>query len=109
MSSCCCSLAGTAACRSCSNYPYIATDFPPIVRTDTATTVTDKTFYTYPQEKIKAKWIKADTHNFLWFKNDRVYKCSNCGNFLDFEGVNFGRGDAYYCPNCGAEMREDQE
>ncbi len=102
MSVCCCSLAGTAACRSCSNNPYA--DFPPTVRTNTVT-VTDKIFYA--QEKIKAKWIKADTHNYLWFKNDRVYKCSNCGNLLDFEGVNAGRGDANYCPNCGAEMKED--
>ena len=43
MSSCCCSLAGTAACRSCSNNPYA--DFPPTVRTNTVT-VTDRTFYT---------------------------------------------------------------
>lgn len=104
MSSCCCSLAGTAACRSCSNNPYA--DFPPTVRTNTVT-VTDKTFYT--QEKTKAKWIKADTHNYLWFRNDRVYKCSNCGNLLDFEGVNAGRGDANYCPNCGAEMEVNNE
>ena len=55
----------------------------------------------------KAKWIKAGTRNFLGIINDRVYKCSNCGNLLDFEGVNCGRGDANYCPNCGAEMEED--
>jgi len=36
-----------------------------------------------------------------------VYKCSNCGNFLDFGGVNAGRGDANYCPNCGARMDEE--
>ena len=100
MSVCCCSLAGTAACRSCSNNPYA--DFPFVTRTNTVTT-----FYT--QEKTKAKWIKADTHNYLWFKNDRVYKCSNCGNLLDFEGVNGGRGDANYCPNCGADMRGEQD
>lgn len=33
-----------------------------------------------------------------------VYKCSNCRNYLDFRGVNADRGDANYCPNCGAEM-----
>lgn len=33
-----------------------------------------------------------------------TYKCSSCGQFLDFGGVNAGRGDANYCPNCGAEM-----
>ena len=36
-----------------------------------------------------------------------VYKCSNCGNFLDFSGVNAGRGSANYCPNCGARMDKD--
>lgn len=29
------------------------------------------------------------------------YKCSWCGNTLDFNGVNCGRGDANFCPNCG--------
>lgn len=38
-----------------------------------------------------------------------VYKCSNCGNFLDFRGVNAGRGDANYCPNCGAKMDEEDK
>jgi hypothetical protein len=33
MSSCCCSLAGTAACRTCSNYPFA--ESPPPVRTYT--------------------------------------------------------------------------
>ena len=33
-----------------------------------------------------------------------VYKCSNCRNFLDFSGVNAGRGYANFCPNCGAKM-----
>ena len=34
----------------------------------------------------------------------RVLTCSVCGNFLCMEGVNAGRGDANYCPNCGAKM-----
>ena len=34
------------------------------------------------------------------------WKCSECGNFLDFDGLNCGRGSAFYCPNCGADMRE---
>ena len=32
------------------------------------------------------------------------WKCSECGNFLDFDGLNCGRGSAFYCPNCGARM-----
>ncbi|MBO4693791.1 MAG: hypothetical protein J5659_05325 [Clostridia bacterium] len=37
------------------------------------------------------------------------WKCSNCGNFLDFDGLNCGRGSAFFCPNCGADMRETKE
>ena len=37
-----------------------------------------------------------------------IFKCSNCGNYLDFRGVNAGRGGANYCPNCGTKMEEDK-
>lgn len=37
----------------------------------------------------------------------RVFKCSVCRNYLDFDGVNAGRGSANYCPNCGAKMDEE--
>jgi len=43
------------------------------------------------------KWKKIG----VW---GRVYRCNQCGNFLDFDGVNAGRGDANFCPNCGAKM-----
>ena len=49
-----------------------------------------------PEQK-KGKWIKVGH----W---GRSYKCNQCGNYLDFDGVNAGRGDANFCPNCGAEM-----
>lgn len=32
-------------------------------------------------------------------------RCSVCNNTLDPNGVNAGRGDMNYCPNCGADMR----
>ena len=38
-----------------------------------------------------------------WF-NKGIVKCSVCGNTLDMHGVNAGRGDANFCPNCGAKM-----
>ena len=34
----------------------------------------------------------------------RILRCSLCRNFLDMSGVNAGRGDANYCPSCGAKM-----
>lgn len=51
------------------------------------------------QERKTGKWVRADSYN--------TFKCSVCGNFLNFHGVNAGRGDANYCPNCGAKMKED--
>ena len=50
-------------------------------------------------------WISASQTKFekLFFPQ-RVFKCSVCHNYLDFDGVNAGRGDANYCPNCGAKM-----
>lgn len=57
------------------------------------------------RENVKGKWIiKTDG-----FVIKRVWGvCSECGNTLDFSGVNAGRGDANFCPNCGADMRVDQ-
>ena len=45
------------------------------------------------------RWIKQEG---FWNKN--TVKCSLCGNYLDMNGVNGGRSDANYCPNCGARM-----
>ena len=39
----------------------------------------------------------------------RIVKCDKCGNYLDLDGVNAGRGDAKYCPNCGAKMDGGKE
>ena len=50
---------------------------------------------------MHGKWKKIG----VW---GRVYRCSQCGNFLDFDAVNAGRGDANFCPNCGADMRGEQ-
>lgn len=47
-------------------------------------------------------WIPLDG----WF-NKSIVKCSVCGNTLDMDGVNAGRGDANFCPNCGAKMDGD--
>lgn len=46
-------------------------------------------------------WIQHDPR-FPW---SSTYKCTACGNYLNFSGVNGGRGDANFCPNCGAKMK----
>ena len=51
-------------------------------------------------------WIIANVGK-LFPSND--FKCSKCGNILNFDGVNCGRGDANFCPNCGADMRTQAE
>ena len=52
--------------------------------------------------RIRGKWIETS-------KRSNIYYCDKCRNFLDFSGVNAGRGDANYCPNCGADMRDDDD
>lgn len=55
------------------------------------------------QPERTGKWIKTNN----WGR--RCYQCDQCGNYLDFDGVKFGRGDANYCPNCGARMEERED
>ena len=52
-------------------------------------------------ERKTGHWIKTAR----W---GRVYYCDQCRNYLDFDGVNAGRGSTNYCPNCGADMRGEQ-
>ena len=47
----------------------------------------------------RGEWIRIDKH---------TVQCSLCHRYLDLRGVNAGRGDANYCPSCGAKM-EAQE
>ena len=53
---------------------------------------------TIEPERKQGKWKPIG-----W--SGRIHKCNQCGNMLDFGGVNAGRGDANFCPNCGADMR----
>lgn len=57
------------------------------------------------REPKTGHWVNAKVGK-LFPSND--FKCSECGNILDFNGVNCGRGDANYCPNCGADMRGEE-
>lgn len=51
-------------------------------------------------ERKTGKWKKIGH----W---GRHYRCDQCGNTLDFDGVNVGRGDANFCPNCGARLERE--
>lgn len=51
-----------------------------------------------PKRK-KGRWVEL-SHGILF----HYYKCDQCGNTIDMNGINAGRGDANYCPNCGARM-----
>ena len=57
-------------------------------------------------ERRHGYWI---TRGGKMVKNvdNRIVECSVCNNYLSMSGVNGGRGDANYCPNCGAAMDEE--
>ena len=48
----------------------------------------------------RGEWIRIDKH---------TVQCPLCHRYLDLRGVNAGRGDANYCPNCGCRMLKEGE
>lgn len=58
------------------------------------------------EPRKKGKWIYLDKDKR--FFHPHIVKCSVCNNTLDMYGVNAGRGDANFCPNCGADMTEGE-
>lgn len=69
--------------------------------------LTERTAFKY--DLMDAPTIEAEpTRHGHWVGVEySVFKCSVCGHYLDFDGVNAGRGSAYFCPNCGAHMNEE--
>ena len=53
----------------------------------------------------KGKWIFV-----LEGVLSTIYRCSHCGNYFaeHSDTLNAGRGDKKFCPNCGADMREEE-
>ena len=54
----------------------------------------------------RGEWILTGKS---WITKSHDFKCSVCGNYFrvyDDVTLNAGRGDANFCPNCGADMRE---
>lgn len=54
-------------------------------------------------ERKKGKWIKLDMHAHL-----ADHKCTACGQEC-YVPTCMGEPMYTYCPNCGADMREDQD
>ena len=52
-------------------------------------------------ERKKGRWIKTG-QSFVFPEKFRNYSCSECGYDVDKTKLN-------YCPNCGAEMRGEQD
>lgn len=58
-------------------------------------------------QRMRGKWIPIQRGFFN--KKVTQVKCDQCGNLLDLIGVNCGRGDANFCPNCGCQMCGGEE
>ena len=56
------------------------------------------------EERKTGRWMQVEWGKTLLGKKIVTYRCSRCAEYLDFKGLNCGRGRAWYCPNCGAEM-----
>lgn len=56
------------------------------------------------QEPKTGRWIDARTGRFF---KDNVFRCSECDDYIDFNGLNGGRGHANFCPSCGAKMEAE--
>ena len=74
----------------CAWYPFSGCDFRLLQKPEQPT---------IEPEVRHGRWIPLEG----WF-NKNIAKCSVCGNTLNMDGVNAGRGDANFCPNCGARM-----
>lgn len=62
---------------------------------------------TIEPQRMRGKWIPIQRGFFN--KEVTQVKCDQCGNLLDLIGVNCGRGDTNFCPNCGAWMGGQDE
>ena len=56
------------------------------------------------EERKKGRWIEVEWGKTIFGRKITNHKCSICNNYLDFNVLNCGRGRAWFCPNCGAEM-----
>ena len=59
---------------------------------------------------VRGKWVQVGgSYTNRRILDGRILSCSGCGKLLNMLGVNGGRGDAHFCPNCGADMRGGEQ
>lgn len=95
MKFCSCTLAGTEACRTCSNYPYSYHVVNDVI----------KSVSSVQPERKKGKWILDDNTPAI---------CSECGanwidDYVDSSELYFTGKIPNYCPNCGSDNRGEQD
>ena len=58
------------------------------------------------REVKRGRWIVEQTDDLLLepLGIKEAFRCSSCG----YSHVNFNQKNHNYCPNCGADMREEQ-
>ena len=94
---CCCSLAGTQACKNCLQYiEHFGKQQIGKIDITTTQTETPHTFVTI--EPKRGEWIPIIEGNEFGEPYQSGIYCSECGETLGYE--------ANYCPNCGAKMKE---
>ena len=70
------------------------------------------TYYTTTKEKIDAMPtadVRENVHAH-WLKEEYfggIFKCSNCGKYIDFKGLKGTPDPTNFCPYCGAEMARE--
>lgn len=62
------------------------------------------------RENVSAKWIDMDSDSERY---DEI-RCSNCKHSYTVDAyrwcdIGFIAGDLKYCPNCGADMKEEKD
>lgn len=108
---CCCSLAGTQACKNCLQYIEHfgkqqnesfeiierAKDVCTVGKIYIATTQTGTPSISETIEPKRGEWIPIIEGNEFGEPYQSGVYCSECGETLGYE--------ANYCPNCGAKMK----
>lgn len=93
---CCCSLAGTQACKKCPQY-IAHFGKQEIGKTYIMTLQTGTPYISETIEPKRGEWMPIIEGNEFGEPYQSGIYCSECGETLGYE--------ANYCPNCGAKMK----